>query len=1189
MRFPYLLSRRSLLSALACSLWLLFWLPSAVWAGGFALQINDTSGLDEPWPLVAGLPFPEGALRDAEQIRILDATGAQVPAQMDVAATWRDGSLRWVQAGFTASPQGEYRVEYGEQVAGLGAATTDAGLRVYEHADGVTVDTGAAVYEFLGDRLLPETARMGGTEFLSGSGDGAYLVDNQGRLARVAGAAAGVTSTIVKQGPSRAVLRREGWYVTETGERVARTQAWFYFAAGTPYLRVTHSLIFTEDTNDLWVRDYGLEFRTPTPPSEALFALGDDSEFTESLLAMQPVAASRRELVSVDGDEVFMLQDDFPHFLERDSRAVVGRAAPLDLGGGPVHRDNLDGYEVVQSTGATGDWADGQFGNYGLTLVMPWLAQRFPKDIAFGPDGARAALWSGRSGRELDFRAATLVDEYWQSWADLAREGSAALAQAPSNAQGAARTHDLWLLPRIEPGMPHWLEARANAASQPPLVLADPTWLTATEAMGWPIHPLDNENFPKEETVISGFWDVMMNRVENPRRTGFIAFGDIPQMHAAHSDWFRVSGQVDYNLRRSAWSLYARSGDRRYYDYATRFSIFSGDYLVVHEDTPDKYKGETVVPYSFSSHYALYWGESSMVRPRTSSTGYDVMHWLFDYYLTGDERSLEVTQIFGEPYKGPRWEGTDRSGTTAILRVLTGLYAREWDEEFGILAQEHADYLIDLENSPNGINDDIQFGSLYKADRDLLIFYLYYRETGDEQARTAFLKGVEYKYQFNRVRTAWQNQSYVSFIFAEAYRLTEDPKYLRVVHTVNEEVRRRERPVGSIDRVLNPTMGLPTAFGVLSETGDLPVTPYPLARWHKEPSDQKLYLRKSSNDDLEFRASVWIDNDLDEGTATSVTIYDENDFVVSGVTMESETLFLTSNEARQRPRHRAVSVTIPGQEPNGLYRVEFNAQSVDVLESNASQVYVYAPEGTSGRSGHADYFWVPEGTGTVEFFFDGHHTLYTPDGTVLLDWRGGEREFSVNGRYGAWYVEPRSSGNSAKLLNLDPIFSREPSYVVPWSDAPLDESHGSLEESEDSWNESGDTTDASNGSLAGSDGSTDDESDGSLAGSDGSADDQSDDSLAGSDGSIDDESDGSLAGSDGSVDDESDGSLAGSDGSSEGSDDSLDGSDGSDGATAGSDGSLQESDGSPNGSDAPPKAPKLEVSLLRTDLQRWLE
>lgn len=242
--------------------------PAAI--EGFELPVNDISGLDQPWPLLGGLPFPEGMLHDPKRIRVTQ-DGKEVPAQVDVAATWRDGSIRWALAGFTGSPQGRYRVEFGPGVARAGPATP---LTLHRLNDGrLAVDTGAAVYEFAPDELLPNRATMGAATVLSGSGDGAYLVDNRGRLARVAGSAAEVSNEVIKQGPARVVLRREGWYVTPGGERVARARAWFYFAAGSPFLRVTHSLIFTEDTNTLWVRDYGLEFKTSGAPKTVAFAL----------------------------------------------------------------------------------------------------------------------------------------------------------------------------------------------------------------------------------------------------------------------------------------------------------------------------------------------------------------------------------------------------------------------------------------------------------------------------------------------------------------------------------------------------------------------------------------------------------------------------------------------------------------------------------------------------------------------------------------------------------------------------------------------------------------------------------------------------------------------------------------------------------------------------------------------------
>jgi DNA-binding beta-propeller fold protein YncE len=42
----------------------------------------------------------------------------------------------------------------------------------------------------------------------------------------------------------------------------------------------------------------------------------------------------------------------------------------------------------LKTSPAVGDWADGAWADYGLQVATPCLAQQFPKDIAFGPDGA---------------------------------------------------------------------------------------------------------------------------------------------------------------------------------------------------------------------------------------------------------------------------------------------------------------------------------------------------------------------------------------------------------------------------------------------------------------------------------------------------------------------------------------------------------------------------------------------------------------------------------------------------------------------------------------------------------------------------------------------------------------------------------------------------------------------------------
>jgi hypothetical protein len=126
------------------------------------------------------------------------------------------------------------------------------------------------------------------------------------------------------------------------------------------------------------------------------------------------------------------------------------------------------------------------------------------------------------------------------------------------------------------------------------------------------------------------------------------------------------------------------------------------------------------------------------------------------------------------------------------------------------MAHELARYVIDMDR-PNAIIDEIRFGSLYKENRNMISLYYYYRETGDELARKALLKGIDHTYRFNRVHGAFSGQSYPSFLFSIAYRWTQDPNYLRVIGTLIDEHRRW--PEGAnITSQINPTMGVPAAL-----------------------------------------------------------------------------------------------------------------------------------------------------------------------------------------------------------------------------------------------------------------------------------------------------------------------------------------------------------------------------------------
>ncbi|MDP7650003.1 MAG: hypothetical protein QF834_07445, partial [Candidatus Thalassarchaeaceae archaeon] len=62
------------------------------------LAVNGTTGM----PTRTGIPFPEGALTDVKNLRLLSASGTESPCQADVTGRWADGSVRWALLDFVA-------------------------------------------------------------------------------------------------------------------------------------------------------------------------------------------------------------------------------------------------------------------------------------------------------------------------------------------------------------------------------------------------------------------------------------------------------------------------------------------------------------------------------------------------------------------------------------------------------------------------------------------------------------------------------------------------------------------------------------------------------------------------------------------------------------------------------------------------------------------------------------------------------------------------------------------------------------------------------------------------------------------------------------------------------------------------------------------------------------------------------
>jgi hypothetical protein len=1139
------INRRFLLMAVT----ILLIVPMLPAATTCKLLANDESGLRESWPLIGGLPLPAGTIRDAANIRVVDSQGKEVPLQADPAATWQDGSLRWALLSFMGMPGETYRAEFGADVKRAEAK----GIITREGPDGtLEINTGAAVFIISPKNLLVDSCKLtdhgsitlwkqvvdffkpagGGGIILWGSGEtSAYLMDNQGRTAKCAGAAAEIKRTILKSGPLRLVVRTEGWYVTASGEKVARGIARMSFFANSTLFKISHTFVFTEDTNKLWLRDYGLEVPLrKLKPTRAVFAVAPDGADAGRLVELKP------------GTSACLLQDDFPHFAETNSHfslSLVGKAKTERLVEGAV----------------CGNWCDASSGKAGVTVAVRDMVEQFPKELEVSPAGVRVHLWPAHCGREWDFRSPTLVKEYWGKWVEKGKYNGDKpvnidrLLKTPSNAQGSSKTHEVWLMPHAgaldikaatvagfgEAGPGSATPAttlktaaqRAHAVNRPVLLQAEPAFTCASGAIPWPIYPkggapaepsgLSSEvpmrlaagtkveatnsarpqegekEFPAEEALISDFFDRTVLPYRVFPMTGLIEWGSCPYLdfHKQAGQWmadfYRTSLSIDYGMRRYVWGLYARSGERKYYEYGTRFNKHCADWEMAHETFGNVRRGG----FQRGVYDEPFHWRGSKVLLETDNSGHEMINWLLEYYLTGEEHARETTVEFTDTLK-QCWDLKKASAGEAqmvILRILSALYTREWDPEIKKMAEDLFNKMVDLD-APNGLIKTLNrpYGPTYKAPRSALCLYDYWQATGDERAKQAFLKVVDYEYRFNAMERPTEYQSIFSFLSAVACEWTGRPEYLRLANQVVRKSLAFENktlaedlkdvadlntlarlPYRGLDKNMNYFLGIPAALAVLAKTKEN-IPPWPLIAYCGPPTEEVYPLfEKTTGQPARMGLTAM---PLDSNRVINVSVIGPgNKPAKAGVTIEEKAVRMDLKENFDSRISPHVEVTLPADAPAGVYRVKVGKTTrLIIQDATGEKAALYCPEGFWFQPrypeyrgnmpdmpgapmlevfGEPFYFNVPAGLEQVKIFVTSPVTVLRSDGSIALEeseTNTGDVAMSVDGKPGVWTMKTEErpgypsfpSRIHVRFDNLLPVIASAPTNfpTMPWNPPP---------------------------------------------------------------------------------------------------------------------------------------------------------
>src|SRR6185369_13335739 len=78
------------------SLALLAIVSAQVLAGSVPLRGDfPDASVSEAIPLSGGVPFPQGAVKSTDNIRLLGAGNKEIPAQVTKLAVWPDASIKW--------------------------------------------------------------------------------------------------------------------------------------------------------------------------------------------------------------------------------------------------------------------------------------------------------------------------------------------------------------------------------------------------------------------------------------------------------------------------------------------------------------------------------------------------------------------------------------------------------------------------------------------------------------------------------------------------------------------------------------------------------------------------------------------------------------------------------------------------------------------------------------------------------------------------------------------------------------------------------------------------------------------------------------------------------------------------------------------------------------------------------------
>lgn len=683
-------------------------------------------------PVKLGIPFPKGELFSPDHVRVLNASGVEIPSQKTKVTSWEpvDHSIKWLWVFFFADESTEYSVEYGENIRQSVFTEHPIEFKNNQRANGFAeINTGPLFLRINknGSGFIDRVQYNREMDGFSNEHTIASGINSRGSFLDLMDDAGIDTSRAVihqhfiekGSGPMHAILRVEGEYeYSDEDHENSPFVTYVHAYAGKSYVKVLHTITYTgnPDKSEPYNGRQHPDIATQTELIIDEEARSEDAGITQPDDRIASMGFGLH--YHIDGVKVFRTgletgrwweegeTDFFEQGLNGEYQFSVLQSGPDPTRTPPVQfsdRDNrIDGfYAIIQSEEVLkeGEKAEGWISlsdeKWGVSIGIRNMLEEYPNELVVNADKNQihAYTWSPNEV-PMSFERANSNNE---------------AGMVGNFAQGITKTSEIVLNFHDGDDSIEDIRRELNHIMNPPVAHAGADWYSNSGVYG-EFAGIDHD-FQDLERSIQYKLDWMLFNQNWEPWYGMFDYGDVKNYFFNYTwyQWGNNEPAMDYQW----WLNFMRSGNADYYNMARAMSRHSMDVDNTHWPRPNWYRGDTnrsldAFEHEMQDEISPYVGigRRHSMQQWTSILSAHVwlQGWLASYHLDGYHRGLDVARLTGDYYVRRIFGEHGLTGRRLYLSVwsLSELYDVTKDQVYLDELNDRVDRMLRLQKQQGG-------------------------------------------------------------------------------------------------------------------------------------------------------------------------------------------------------------------------------------------------------------------------------------------------------------------------------------------------------------------------------------------------------------------------------------------------------------------------------------------------------